>query len=263
MPNATGSSDRRKRRREEREARRAEIIEAVREQLFRYGNLARTMDEIASVAGVGTASLYKYFPDGKDQLYDELIESVLVLDEKALEQAFDSGETPVQELIDVGMAYVRFALDHPAAFQFLATPKAFGSLTDEQVERIATRVSRLVGRVAKVIERGQGHDLPDEERIADRLDPTETAEVLHGAWNGLLGLSVRDDALELEDERLLVLAGVATDIVQNGMMSRRIDQARAVALEMALAGSPRADIDAALQEGFSLALGDVLRARPA
>jgi AcrR family transcriptional regulator len=261
MPRATNSSDKRKRRREQHDEKRAEIIKATRRLLFRYGHRAGTMEEIANASGIGTASLYKYFPEGRDQLYDALIDSVLALDEEALNRAFDSGETPVDELIAVGQAYVGFALEHPGAFQFLATPKAFGSLTDEQVEHMASRVSRLVGRVAKVIERGQSRDLPEAQRISEHLDPMQTAEVLHGAWNGLLGLSVREDALERKNEHLIQLAAVATDIVQNGMMSRRLDQARAVALDMALARSSRAAIDAALSDRFSVSLDDVLNAR--
>lgn len=262
MSVATNSSDKRRRRNEKRQVKRGEIIEATKELLLRYGNRATTMDEIANEAGVATASLYRYFPDGKDELYEELITRVLDLDEEALNPALDSGEAPVDALIEVGMAYVAFALEHPGSFQFVATPKVFGPLTDEQVKRISTRVSRLVDRVAELIKRGQSHDLPEEERIDENLDPREAAEFLHGAWNGLLGLSVRDDDLERKDERLLRLAAVGTDIVQNGMMSHGLDKARAVALDMALAGKSHADIDAALQVEFSLTLEDVLRSRP-
>lgn len=261
-PAAPDSTDKLRRRGAQREEKRREIIEETKKLLLRYGNRATTMDEIASEAGLATASLYRYFPLGKDELYEELIDTVLALDEEALNPALDSGAPPVEKLIEVGMAYVGFALEHPGWFQFVATPKVFGSLTDEQVKRIATRVGDLVDRVAEVIELGQSPELPIEQRIAEHLDPREAAEFLHGAWNGLLGLSVRDDDLEREDDRLLQLSAVGTNIVQNGMMSRRLDKARAVALDMALAGKSHEDIDAALQDEFSLTLKNVLRAAP-
>lgn len=262
MPAQTNPTDKRRRRTEQRQEKRAEIIEATKDLLLRYGNRATTMDEIANEAGVATASLYRYFPYGKDELYEELIESVLALNEEALDPALDSEEAPVDALIEVGMAYLGFALKHPGAFQFVATPKVFGQLTDEQVKRIAFRVGRLVDRVAELIKRGQSSDLPEEQRIAEDLDPREAAEFLHGAWNGLLGLSVRDDELERRGEGLLQLAAVGTGIVQYGMMSRRLDKARIVALNMALARESSAQIDAGLQAEFSLTLEDVLRIQP-
>lgn len=262
MPTATNSTDKLRRRGAQREEKRREIIEETKKLLLRYGNRATTMDEIANAAGLATASLYRYFPLGKDELYEEIIDTVLALDEKALKPALDSDAPPVEKLIEVGVAYVGFALEHPGWFQLLATPKVFGSLTDEQAERIATRVGHLIDRVAEVIELGKSADLPVEQRIAEHLDSRKTAEFLHGAWNGLLELSVRADDLERTDDRLLELAALGTDLVQNGMMSRRLDKARAVALDMALAGQSHEAIDAALQDEFSLMLENVLRAEP-
>lgn len=260
MAAATDPSAKRKLRREQRDERRNAIIEATIALLLRKHKPATTMDEIAMQAGMSTASLYKYFPDGKDEIYETLVDRVLEMDERYLEGPLESGMPPLELLTEIGVEYVKFGTHFPGFFQFLTQPTDFGPLTGGQAEEIAKRVSRILERVADVIARGQRDDIPVEQRFAEHLDPQQTAQVLHGAWNGLVGLSLRDDDLRVDPEKLVALSTLATSIVQHGVMSRRLDEPRAVALGMLAQGTPVNSVDAHLRETFSVTLEEVSRA---
>jgi len=179
-----------------------------------------TMEDIAEAAAVSTASLYNYFPGKKNELYKALVKRVLTTDAAYMARAFDLRKTPVEELNAVGEAYLRFGLENPGYFRLIAHPNTIVGLDDRQVERLARSVLRFLRRIAEIVERGQSPDLPDGIRLADTsLDPLKVAEVLHGAWNGVLGLSLRDDALARRGDELRELARIATTIVSRGLVS--------------------------------------------
>jgi TetR/AcrR family transcriptional regulator len=257
MAAATDTSEKRELRREQRKTKRTAIVEATIALLFRQHKPATTMDEIAAKSGMSTASLYKYFPDGKDEIYEELIDYVLEMDEAYLEGPLESGKPPLEVLTELGAAYVNFGAQFPALFQFLTQPTDFGPLTGGQAAEIAKRVSRILERVAGVIAQGQRDDIPVEQRFAEHLDPYRTAQVLHGAWNGLVGLSLRDDDLRVDGETLIALSTLATSVVQHGVMSRRLDEPRTVALGMLAQGTAVDAVDAHLRKSFSVTFEEV------
>jgi len=200
---------------------RAAIVDVTLELLLGDDNHEITMEEIAEAAAVSTASLYNYFPGKKNELYTELVHRVLTTDAAYMAWAFDSRKTPVEELNAVGEAYLRFGLENPGYFRLIAQPNTIVGLDDRQVERLSRSVLRFLRRVAEIIERGQSPDLPDGVRLPDTsLDPMKVAEVLHGTWNGVLGLSLRNDALGRQGADLRELARIATTIVSRGLVSR-------------------------------------------
>jgi len=252
--------DKRARRRLQRDEKRSEILDTTVKLLLRQDEPSARMDEIAKEAGLSTASLYKYFPDGKDELYEALIERVLSADGELLDEAFDSDKPPHERLKAVGAAYVEFGVKYPGLFRFVSQPTSFGPLAADQVELVGEHLSHLLDRVADLIARGQGDDAPEAHRIAAHCDPLATARVLHAAWYGIIGLSLRDAALNV-DNRLDVqeLSSIAMDIVEHGIASRRDDEARAVALRMLVASKMSVDdVDAQLRETFSVTLDELM-----
>ena len=53
------------------------MLEATIECMGRFGIAKTTVDDVAKAAGVSRASVYRYFPDGKDQLVSESILSAV------------------------------------------------------------------------------------------------------------------------------------------------------------------------------------------
>jgi len=214
------SADKAQRRSQRRnEVMRTMIIDAAVELLLGTEKTEITMEEIADSAAVSTASLYKYFPGKKTELFKALADRVIKTDARFTTQAFDDRKSPIDELIGIGHAYLRFGLEYPGYFRLIAQPSTIAGLDDRQLGRLARAVSHFLDRVAAVIRRGQRPDLPPTERIIE-ADPRAIAEVLHGAWNGVLELSLRDDddVLARKKEELNALATLATAIVRRGLV---------------------------------------------
>ena len=220
MPAAESPEDKAQRRNQlRREVMRTVIVDAALELLL-AGDREITMEEIADSAAVSTASLYNYFPGKKQELYKALVHRVLTTDAAYMARAFDPRKTPVEELNALGEAYLKFGLEHPGYFRLIAQPNTIVGLDERQVERLARSVRRFLHRVAEIVERGQSEELPDGVRLPDTgLDAFKVAEVLHSTWNGVLGLSLRDDALGHAGDDLRELAQIATTIISRGLVS--------------------------------------------
>lgn len=52
------------------------------------------------------------------------------------------------------------------------------------------------------------------------VDPEETATVLWAAWNGIISLGWRPDALRRDEAQLRALLAAATGIAANGLLKR-------------------------------------------
>ncbi len=190
------------------------------------------MEEIAKRARVSTGSLYNYFRD-KEELYERVVNEVdhaLATDERylqpAFDHAFDEDKSAVDALIDISARYLAFGVDHPGYFQLIAQPNLFGLVDEKLAQRMAKRVDDLVHRVAQVIDcgmkAGEITDRLDPDAPDDTLDPYDAARFLHGAWNGLLALSVREDDLKLDEDDLQKIALIAVNALRFGMEPRTL-----------------------------------------
>lgn len=110
------------RRAREKAAAREKILAAARDLFVREGPDNVTMRRIADAAEYTAPALYVHFPD-KDSLIEELCRGDFCL----LRDAFRVAEAiadPVERLLEIGRAYVRFALQHPHHYRFMfMTPK--------------------------------------------------------------------------------------------------------------------------------------------
>jgi len=210
---------RRERRREKRrEMMRERIIDAAMQQLLRSGARGTTMEQIARDVDVSLASLHSYY--SKNDLFAAVLERGLTLDEEYLARAFDSRKRAIDELTDIGRAFLEFGIDHPGYRQLLAQPIFFGLQDDDLSRRMSVRVRQLVDRVVAVIERGQQNG-----EFAAFVRPRDAAVFLHGAWHGLLALCVREDELRLTPEQLRIVVGHGIDIIREGLVPRPVPPA--------------------------------------
>ncbi|MEB8336116.1 TetR/AcrR family transcriptional regulator [Streptomyces endophyticus] len=94
---------------------RAACLRAARELLEEDGSAALSMRAVARRAGVSPTAPYRHFPDR-----EALVSAVAAEGYRELaEHLVAAHPTPVtpDELAEVAVAYVRFALDHPALFR--------------------------------------------------------------------------------------------------------------------------------------------------
>ncbi len=193
---------------------RAAILDAA-ERVFRVeGYRGARMEDIAEAADVAVGSIYTHFGN-KDGLYHALAERSAELFGRYMEQAYTADRTPLERVMAAGDAYLRFHLEHPGAFRFLAFDgvEAGPPIGDDDVAaRVTARVAELIDgfrdQIAEAIRTGE----------ARPLDPDQLSRFLWGAWNGVVALGSRNDRLALtEDEidaciqtgRRLVVEGLA------------------------------------------------------
>jgi AcrR family transcriptional regulator len=118
---------------------RALIVSAGLEVFAAQGYLGATMNAIAEQAGLGAASLYRYFPS-KAELFEAAITPELaarferLLEQRVRSLAQQSGSTPFEPNHDYGAEMLEFWLEHRLAVVVLLD-RARGSAYEHYGER--------------------------------------------------------------------------------------------------------------------------------
>jgi TetR/AcrR family transcriptional regulator len=192
---------------------RAAILDAAEHAFAQLGYRRTKMEDVAERADVAIGSIYGHFGN-KDGLYLAVVERAVELFASYLEQAYQPEWTPLEQVMAAGDAYLRFHLEHPGAFRFLAFEGVENDapVVDSEVrERVAAGVHALVTgfeqKIQSAIDAGEARPL--DARLAGRF--------LWGAWNGVVALGLRQDGMELSDAEIHDALQQARDIVLSGM----------------------------------------------
>lgn len=99
------------------------LLDAALQLASERGLANFTLREVARLAGVSHNAPYHHFAD-KAALVEALAVENFVLLERDLREAYERVEgTSLDKLLAIGVAYVRFALQHPAAFRLMFRPE--------------------------------------------------------------------------------------------------------------------------------------------
>ncbi|MFI6043296.1 TetR/AcrR family transcriptional regulator [Nocardia sp. NPDC051321] len=110
---------------------RTEILDAARELLARTGHAdAVSIREISKRVGVSAPSIYRHFVD-KDELIEAVVAQVFEDLDAAIAAETDLSVSPITRLCDQGLAYVRFAREHPEQYRLATTPTTSGGAVDQ------------------------------------------------------------------------------------------------------------------------------------
>ncbi|MDT8912994.1 TetR/AcrR family transcriptional regulator [Amycolatopsis sp. PS_44_ISF1] len=173
---------------------RESLLDAAESALLRHGYDAARVDDIAAEAGVSVGSIYVHF-GGKRGLHAAVVERVLELFAAYARRAEDPELTPLQRVLAGGEAYLRFHLEHPGAFQFLARHDDPG-WDDETEARIRDRVGRLLDGFAGTIE---------EAVACGEARPVDARRLTHflwGSWNGVIALRRQPEGIRLSEREI-------------------------------------------------------------
>jgi AcrR family transcriptional regulator len=191
----------------------AAILDAAEHAFAQVGYRRTKMEDVAERADVAIGSIYGHFGN-KDGLYLAVVERAVVLFASYLEQAYRPEWTALEQVMAAGDAYLRFHLEHPGAFRFLAFDGVENEapVVDSEVrERVAAGVEALVTgfehKIQQAIDAGEARPL--DARLAGRF--------LWGAWNGVVALGLRTDGIELSDAEIHDALQQARDIVLTGL----------------------------------------------
>jgi len=97
---------------------RAALMTAALALIEQHGAKGFSLKDAATQVGVSSAAPYRHFAD-KDALLAELRREGFALFYDSLRAAYESAGTPAERLEELGVAYVLFALRHPARFRIM------------------------------------------------------------------------------------------------------------------------------------------------
>jgi AcrR family transcriptional regulator len=201
---------------------RAAILDAA-EAAFRTEGYRRTrMEDVAEAADVAVGSIYNHFGD-KDGLYHALAERSVELFVRYMEQAYVGDRTPLERVMAAGDAYLRFHLEHPGAFRFIAFDgvEARTPIEDHAVH------ARVTARLEEVLD---GFRAQIEQAIAAGearpLDARALSRFLWGAWNGVVALGLRNDRLALTEDEIDACIQTGRRLVVEGLVAPSARDAR-------------------------------------
>ncbi|ORW88571.1 TetR/AcrR family transcriptional regulator [Mycolicibacter terrae] len=192
---------------------RSAILDAAEAVFGRAGYGGARIEEIAELADVSVGSIYGHF-DGKRGLYLQLVDRALELFTEYMTRSDDPSLSPLQRVLAGGDAYLRFHLDHPGAFHFLAyrSPGAEPLSGDNETEaRIRDRVGHLLRRFAGQI---------DNAIAAGEARPVDSLRLTHylwGAWNGVIALRQQPDGLRITDDEIAETLELARWLLREGL----------------------------------------------
>ncbi len=192
---------------------RAALVDAA-ERAFMGGDFHDVkIEDVAAEAEVSVGSVYNLF-GSKAGLYLAVAERATELFGRYIACAYAASESPLERVMAGGDAYLRFHLEQPGAFRFIAfegvgTQPAFD---EEDGSVLAERTAAILGAFVANIEAAV-----DAGEARSDLDPLVTAKVLFGAWNGMIALALRSDDLAVTEGEVEALILQARRIVVEGM----------------------------------------------
>jgi AcrR family transcriptional regulator len=110
---------------------RTEILDATKELLARTGRVdAVSIREISKMVGISAPSIYRHFSD-KDELIEAVVVQVFEDLDAVMRAATDPTESPMDRLRQQGLAYVRFAIEHPEQYRLATAPGETAGAIDQ------------------------------------------------------------------------------------------------------------------------------------
>ena len=136
---------------------RATLLATAATWLDEHGAAALTLREVAKAAGVSHAAPYHHFA-GLDDLLAGVAELAFVRlgDALAAAAARAARRTPADALLDIGEAYVRTALAHPAQFRLMFGPTLQGKSAHPGLKQAADRAFGVLLDAATAHSPGRG-----------------------------------------------------------------------------------------------------------
>jgi TetR/AcrR family transcriptional regulator len=195
---------------------RAAILDAA-EAAFRVDGYRGTrIEDVAEAADVSIGSIYNHFGD-KDGLYHSLADRSAELFGRYIDAAYAAGETPLERVMACGDAYLRFHLEHPGAFRFLA----FEGVEVASPVADAALVARITRGISGILDgfRAEIQAAIDAGEVRDELDAHQVSRFLWGAWNGIVALGLRRDGLALTDDEIATTIQTGRRLVVEGLVA--------------------------------------------
>lgn len=135
--------------------RRALLVAAAEEIFATRGYTQAGLAEVAAQAGVSKTLLYHYFPEGRPELYREVMERLVGEVVEAVRAATAAPTSPAHRVDGLVAALVTWFADHPTAYRLLVT-EPWGSGDASVVGQAVAIRARLAREVNTLLARAGG-----------------------------------------------------------------------------------------------------------
>jgi AcrR family transcriptional regulator len=146
---------------------RQRILEATYACVARWGLSKTTVEDAAREAGLSRATVYRYFPGGRDELIDAVVSWQFLLFFGSLYEEV-RGATSLEEVLERGLVFARRSLDEHEVLQ-----KMLETEPEVLMPKLTVESNRTVGLIA-------GFLVPylHEHGMADGVEIHEAADFL-------------------------------------------------------------------------------------
>lgn len=94
------------------------ILDAAVKLFLEHGHESFSLRQVARAIGYTPTTIYLYFKDKDDLLFHVVIEGFRHFG-AMLEAGYAEGRTPIERLVGIGRAYVRFGLENPLHYRLM------------------------------------------------------------------------------------------------------------------------------------------------
>lgn len=182
------------------------ILDAAERAFTQHGFRGTKMEDVAFEADVAVGSIYSHFGN-KDGLYAALVERAVERFGAYMQQAYQDEWTPLEQVMACGDSYLRFHLEHPGSFRFIAFEGVEGDGPVSGGDGVDALIAQFAATIQAAMDAGEAR--PMDARLAARF--------LWGAWNGTVALGLRRDGLALSETEIHDALQQARDIVLAGL----------------------------------------------
>jgi AcrR family transcriptional regulator len=182
-----------KRREEEKEERRQQVLDVAEVVIQRVGWETANFGMIAKEGRLSRSLVYFYF-ETKDELFHAVCERGLKELERRFRVAISSHEKGVDQIMAIGRAYHRFAIECPLYFSLLSDYQARKSLTDHLTpceESANAQGKACLALVAEALVNG----LRDGSVRQEVGNPAQAAVTFWAFTHGLIQITMRKDQM--------------------------------------------------------------------
>lgn len=128
---------------------RAALIEAALGLIGERGPDGFTLREAARRAGVSPAAPYRHFPDKTALLAAVATEAIQQVDRVLTDAVEEAGDDPLEQLRAQGVAFVRFAVEHPAHFRAMYAPDVLDPDRFPELSELSQRTNSIAWRIVR------------------------------------------------------------------------------------------------------------------
>jgi AcrR family transcriptional regulator len=161
---------------------RDEILRGARRLVIEKGAENLTVREVARRCGFSAPALYRYFENGREEILLGIARGSLAVMEAHLRRV-PADLPPDERIVEMGVAYLRFAREHPQEVTLLFDSiDALGPLDDTDPEAMLAPLG-LFELVREALSDGIAAGI-------FRFDEADSELVMHGAWAYVHGLAV-------------------------------------------------------------------------